>query len=136
MNKRLNSIMLIDDNNDDNFYHKRIIKKSNVTDSVIVMDSGFKALEYLKTTSFEKTGPPDLIFLDINMPRMNGWEFLEEYDKLDDKIKSKVIITMLSTTRNPDDIKKAKELNSLPIKDFISKPLTIKLLLEIVEKHF
>ncbi len=61
-------------------------------DNVIIMNSGFKALDYLKS----KSSPhPDLIFLDINMPGMNGWEFLTEYNTLDKELQSKAIVTLI-----------------------------------------
>src|SRR5688572_14604805 len=80
MNKELKSIMLIDDNPDDNFIHERAIKKINSESVVITKLSGADALSYLKS---RETPCSDLIFLDINMPEMNGWEFLERYRKLD-----------------------------------------------------
>ncbi|MDB5257653.1 MAG: response regulator [Chitinophagaceae bacterium] len=125
--------MLIDDNADDNFYHERVIRKSHTTDNVIVKHTAMDALEYLKS---EKTDSihPDLIFLDINMPGMNGWEFLEEYNKLEKRFQSRAIVVMLTTSDNPDDKKKAK--SSEVASEFRTKPLTPDMLQEIVNKYF
>lgn len=133
MNKRLNCIMLIDDNPDDNFFHERVIKKVDAANHVVVQQSGKEALEYLKGKEFHTDKHPDLIFLDINMPGMNGWEFLEEYKKLDKELQSRIIVVMLTTSDNPDDKSKALEFN-VPF-DFKVKPLTKAMLEEIIGKY-
>jgi len=131
MNNKLHCIMLIDDNADDNFFHAREIKKTHLDTIVVTKDSGTKALEYLKA----KTEPhSDLIFLDINMPGMNGWEFLKEYNKLDKALQSRAIIIMLTTSDNPDDVAKANT-NSF-VSDYITKPLTKEIMEDIIKKYF
>ncbi len=74
MADKLNCIMLIDDNEDDNFFHSRVIQKNSLANNVIVMPSALEALGYLKLKDQQRI-KPDLILLDINMPGMNGWEF-------------------------------------------------------------
>lgn len=133
-NQKLNCIMLIDDNNDDNFYHERVIKKNDAADQVVSIESGTEALEYLKDRKRQEEGHPDLIFLDINMPGMNGWEFIEEYKKLDEGLRSKVVVIMLTTSDNPDDKIKAGDIGVLA--DFRTKPLTKEMLNEIISKYF
>ena len=125
--------MLVDDNPHDNFFHERVINQNNAADIVVAKQTGMDALEYLKSKKDEDMHP-DLIFLDINMPGMNGWEFLEEYNKLDEKFKSRAIIIMLTTSDNPDDKMKAKLLNVAS--EFKTKPLTQEMLEEIMEKYF
>ena len=123
--------MLVDDNDDDNFFHEREIKKTHLDTIVVTKDSGIKALEYLKT----KTEPhSDLIFLDINMPGMNGWEFLKEYDKLDKVLQSRAIIIMLTTSDNPDHVAKANTYSF--VSDYITKPLTKEIMDDINKKYF
>ena len=126
--------MLIDDNPDDNFFHERVIRKSDAANMVIAKQTGMEALEYLKSKKDNSDTHPDLIFLDINMPRMNGWEFLEEYNKLDKRFQSNAIVVMLTTSGNPDDRMKAELLNG--VSDFKTKPLTREMLAEILEKYF
>ncbi len=126
--------MLVDDNHDDNFFHKREINKDNHEIIVIVKNTGLEALEYLKTKKDAIESHPDLIFLDINMPGMNGWEFLEEYNKLVKELQSQVIIIMLTTSDNPDDENKAKKYSF--VSDYIIKPLTKERLNEIATRYF
>lgn len=126
--------MLIDDNKDDNFFHERVIKKNNSADVVVTKQSGMAALEYLKNKENNESPHPDMIFLDINMPGLNGWEFLAEYDKLDKELQSKIVIVMLTTSENPDDKEKALALNVLA--DFRIKPISKNMLNEIIEKYF
>jgi CheY-like chemotaxis protein len=136
--KKINCILLIDDNPADNEFHKIKIMKAGVCNHIQIVTNGQKALEYIikagepkQSESFPK---PDLIFLDINMPGMNGFEFLEAYNKLDTKLKSKVVIIMLSTSLNPDDRERA--IANKEVTDFQNKPLTVQLLHETIEKHF
>ncbi len=131
MNKRpgCKSIMLIDDNPDDNFFHEREIKKTHLIDTITIMNSGFKALDYLKSKLLPH---PDLIFLDINMPGMNGWEFLTEYNILDEELHSKAIVVMLTTSDNTRD--RAKALNI--VRGFKTKPLTKAMLEDVINTYF
>jgi CheY-like chemotaxis protein len=131
MRKKLNNILLIDDDPDDNFFHQIIIKKMNMVHNIDVVTDGVKALEYLKR---ENQVQPELIFLDINMPRMNGWEFLAEYKKADIKSKSKIIIMILTTSANPDDLQKAKEIEE--VSGFETKPLSPESLTSILNEYF
>jgi CheY-like chemotaxis protein len=126
--------MLVDDNADDNFFHEWEIKKAHADAVVIPQQTGIEALEYLKSNKDDKNLHPDLIFLDINMPGMNGWEFLDEYNKLDEKFKSRAVVIMLTTSENPDDMNKAKSMKIAS--DFKTKPLTGKMLEEIKDKYF
>ena len=134
MSKTLKCILLIDDNPDDNFIHERVIRKNNVAENVVAKQTGWEAIDYLKANRKNNHLPPDLIFLDINMPGMNGWEFLNEYEKLDEMSKSRAIVVMLTTSENPDDMQKAKAMNLAS--DFKTKPLTREMLKEIIEKYF
>ena len=95
---------------------------------VQVAHNGQEALEYLTNSgrfSGHRPAPTaGLIFLDINMPGMNGWEFLEAYKKLPDEQTQKIKILMLTTSNNPDEEKKAVDIPE--VKGFIHKPLTLE----------
>ncbi len=131
MKKKLNCILLIDDDADDNFYHKIIINEMNIVDKIDTAVNGIEALAYL---SKEGQTPPDLIFLDLNMPKMNGWEFLNEYKNLSAEQRAKVVILILSTSANPDDIAKAKNIEA--VMGFETKPLSKELLTQIIKEKF
>ncbi len=131
MKKKLNCILLVDDDHEDCFFHQIVIKKMNITECIEVAKNGLEALEFL-----QKENPlvPELIFLDINMPKMNGWEFLEQYKHLDPKRKARITIMMLTTSVNPDDIRKAKEFED--VTGYKTKPLSAEMLNDILKKYF
>lgn len=131
MRKKLNCILLVDDDSDDNFFHKIIINEMNIVNQIDVVMNGVEALKYLKN---ENQLPPDIIFLDINMPKMNGWEFLEHYKHLNLAQKAKVVIVILTTSANPDHIQKAKEIED--VTGFETKPLTKEMLTKLLQQHF
>lgn len=126
--------MLIDDNPDDNFIHERVINRTERVNKIVVMESAEEALSYLKINEKNLDKNPNMIFLDINMPGMNGWEFLEEYEKLNVKRKAKMVVVMLSTSFNPADQEKARAIKAN--KGFVTKPLTTTKFNELLEKHF
>lgn len=134
MSKPLQCILLVDDNPDDNFIHERVIRNNHYSDCVISKESAREALSFIKSRSITEASQIDIIFLDINMPGMNGWEFLEEYNKLDKALQNGVIVVMLTTSDNPEDKAKAKEWGFTS--DFKTKPLTKAMMDEIINKYF
>ena len=134
MEKKLNCILLIDDDYATNLYHKMVIEDANCTNKIIVKTSAIEALEYFKNPFDEENPKPNLVFLDINMPKMTGWEFMEEYKKLDCSQQAENIIVMLSTSSHPDDLRRAKE-NPL-IKEYRGKPLSEEILHDLVSKYW
>ena len=131
MRKKLNSILLVDDDPDDNYFHQIIINEMNIVNKIDIVVNGIEAIAYLKE---ENCTPPEIIFLDLNMPKMNGWEFLEHYKHLNIAQKAKVLILILTTSANPDDIKRANEIKE--VTGFETKPLTKELMSEILRQHF
>ena len=139
MTKKLRLILLIDDDIDDNFFHKRVINKVGITEEVVECSNGEDAIDFLmnkgKYAGEDKPYPqPDLLFLDINMPKMNGWEFLDAYDKLPPHIQGGPVVAMLTSSTNPQDIKRAMKYNI--VRDYRNKPLTQDMLKNILEKYF
>jgi len=124
----IKTILLIDDDHATNEYHKIIIKNANICEYLIVYRYADKALEWLK--SINKDDFPELILLDINMPRMDGFEFLEKYEKMFADSSHSVIV-MLTTSINSIDKEKSKKYNIL---DFVNKPLTVYWLQSIDDK--
>lgn len=136
--KDLNCILLIDDEEINNYLNTRLIGKLNIDVHVESVLNGKEALEYLtctgKYSDNKKYPQPGLIFLDINMPGMNGWEFLVEYSKLPDEKKGKIVVAMLTASINPDDEKKAHAYEG--VNDFLNKPLTLDVLRGLIDKYF
>lgn len=132
--KKVNCILLIDDNEADNEFHRRAILKAGVSDRVEIANRAQKALDYLINCGATNAAIPELIFLDINMPGMNGFEFLEEYNKLDENMKAKMVVFMLTSSLLPEDKDKAE--HSGQVSAFLTKPLTSQMVTEIIEKHF
>lgn len=125
--------MLVDDNDTDNFISKRIIEITKFSDNVIVKNSGKSALDYLHENEENPEGIPDIIFLDINMPIVDGFVFLYEYEKFGNTIKDKCRVIILSSSDNKRDIDKI--INNDFVIKFVTKPLTEKTLEEILEMN-
>jgi len=116
--------LLIDDNYIDNFVTRKILEGSNFAETIIVVRSANEAINSLRDGLLK----PDVIFLDVRMPLMSGFEFLEEYDKIDmDKLDIKIF--MLSSSLDPVDLRKSTD--NKYITQFIHKPLTQKALEEL-----
>ena len=117
--------LLIDDNYIDNFVTRKILEGGNFAEKVVVSQSATDAIESLRSGTVK----PDVIFLDIRMPGMGGFEFLQEYDKLHIDNKEAIKIFMLSSSLDPTDLKKSS--NNKYITQFIHKPITQKTLDDI-----
>lgn len=139
MKQQLNCILLIDDDEPTNFLNKMMVEQAGCARHVQVVQSGKEALQYLTGTGPFDQGDgtllhPDLIFLDINMPAMDGWEFLDKYKLLPAAQKAKIIMIMLTTSLNPDDEARTREIPE--IAGFENKPLLLDRLESILAKHF
>jgi len=137
--QKLNCVLLIDDDEPTNFLSSMLLEQANCTEQIMVAENGRKALDYLTGTELfsldSNSFPcPDIIFLDINMPAMNGWEFLENYQKLKKKHQGKIIMIMLTTSLNPDDKIRAQKMPE--ISGFENKPLTIEMIGRVLKKYF
>ena len=130
----MNTILFIDDDKVTNFYNRKIVNKYQKVKNVISVNSGKSALDYLINTVTKDAIIPDLIFLDINMPGMSGWEFLEEYKKIDTKITKDIKVILLTTSSNNEDYERSKQIHI--IDGYINKPLSVNLLEEIVKEHY
>lgn len=127
--KTIDLVMLVDDNETDNFISKRIIEITKFANRVEVKNSGKSALDYLRDNQENIDDLPNLIFLDINMPIVDGFVFLYEFEKFNNLIKDKCKVIILSSSDNKRDIDKI--VNNNHVIKFITKPLTETALEEV-----
>ena len=140
--KKVNQILLVDDNPADNEFHTRAIVKSGVADHLLCIPSASESLNYLRKSLAEEDNSacatPNLLFLDLNMPGMNGFEFMDKLVALPDpyKRKSKIRIFILTGSLDPADFKLAMQKHSDLITGFRLKPLVESVFTDIVEHYF
>ncbi len=127
--ERLNLVMLIDDNETDNFISKRIIELNGFAENVEVKHSGRSALDYLEEHKNDLALLPELIFLDINMPIVDGFVFLYEFENFPETVQKKCKVVILSSSDNKKDIDKI--INNNHVIKFLTKPLTEQALQEV-----
>ncbi len=123
---KYNCIMLIDDSEIDNMVNAHILSKNNIAKNIIVHSSANDALNYLSKIDKAESNMvvPDVILLDINMPIMNGFGFLVEFEKFDESLLQKIKVIMLTSSVDPNDIRRSKEYKT--VQSFISKPLSLE----------
>lgn len=123
---KLKHILLIDDNDMDNYISNYIINKNNVTEKITMKTSAIDALEYLNTLQTNPKEFPDLIFLDIRMPVMDGFDFLEEFIKFPQAINKQCDVVILSSSNHQKDIDRALQYSV--VKKYFTKPLELSML--------
>jgi CheY-like chemotaxis protein len=131
--KKIACTLLVDDDDTTNFINQMLLKDLGITHEILITHNGKEAMDLIQQRQLSNQDLPDLIILDINMPVMNGFEFLEAFEKIKRKGNPSVIIVMLSTSMNPEDVSDAE---GTAIKEFLNKPLTEHSLKEVVNKHF
>lgn len=122
-NPRFENILLIDDNDINNIMHERLLEISNFAKNIVVKSSAVDGLEYLRTEVTDAASAPDVIFLDIRMPIMDGFGLLAEFHTLPDYIQKKAKVVMLSSSLDEQDNEKAKSFPQVVA--FLVKPLSI-----------
>ncbi|GAL61175.1 two-component response regulator [Algibacter lectus] len=131
MNTPVN-ICIVDD---DDIYQFTVVKTLELLEfekNIKVFSDGEEALEFLLSNLNQNDELPDVIFLDINMPIMDGYQFMEEYVKIKSKLGKKTVIYMVSSSVDPVDIEKAKRISD--ISDYIIKPIEPGKLKSIMEQ--
>ena len=126
---RFKHVLLVDDNEIDNFINERIISSSGFSEQIVVRNSADGALSYLREIAGDENKIPDFIFLDLNMPVKDGFGFLADFDGISDAVKKKSRVIVLSSSISPEDINKASA-NPYVFK-YLNKPLTEKYLAAI-----
>ena len=139
MNKKINCVLLVDDDSGTNFINKMILEKTSFAIRIETVLNGKEAIDFIKSNrnkdnTKEQKIEQILIFLDINMPVMDGWRFLELFRELSTEQKKHITIIMLSASLNPAD--KLNAYNYSEISGFYSKPLTFDTLKDILDINF
>lgn len=125
------NICLVDDDKIYQFTAKKIIESTNLTKAVLSFYNGEEAIEFLKSNLQNADSIPDIIFLDINMPIKDGWEFLEEFKSILNDVKKRIVIYMVSSSVDDYDIKKSKEYSF--VTDYIIKPINRERFEQLIE---
>jgi CheY-like chemotaxis protein len=125
------NVLLIDDNDMDNYISKYIVTASKIAEKINIFTSPIEALAYLATLKSNCEKFPDFIFLDIRMPDMDGFGFLDEYSKFPEDIIMKSSVFMLTSSDHASDVNRA--LNYPVVKKFLVKPLTKDILNELIQ---
>ena len=120
--RKIELLALVDDDDTFVFITKRIIEKTDYVKEIKVFSNGLEALNYLKENLNSEYNLPDVIFLDLSMPIMDGWQFLDEFSHLESERTQKIIIYICSSSISPHDLLKAKKMSA--VSDFIIKPVT------------
>tara|TARA_R110002124_G_scaffold287038_1_gene470008 strand:+ start:3023 stop:3424 length:402 start_codon:yes stop_codon:yes gene_type:complete len=125
----MKNILLIDDSTMDNYISEFIIKEAKIAEKINVFTSPIEALVYLRTMQSKQEEFSDAIFLDINMPEMNGFGFLDEFSKFPEEIIKRTSIFMLTSSDDPNDIERALKYSA--VKKYFVKPLSNAILNEV-----
>ncbi|MFI0430709.1 response regulator [Mariniflexile sp. HMF6888] len=128
----IRTLTLIDDDDIFVFLTKKAIEQTKLVDLIKVFENGLDALNFLKENKHNVDVLPEIILLDLSMPIMNGWQFLEEYAKLNPTIGKKITIYICSSSISHDDITRAKAINE--VSDYIIKPITKDKLIDLIKK--
>lgn len=132
--QKLTCALLVDDDQTTNYLNTLLLKRLDVTDNILVALNGQEALELIQIHCHDATPDcPALILLDVKMPVMDGFAFIETYNQLPLSEKQAIIIVMLTTSLHPQDVDRVQKLD---IAGFLNKPLTENKLNDILKNHF
>lgn len=130
MHRELERVMLVDDHANTNLYNEIVLNDAKAAKEIIMYQSAKDALIYLEQGNYKV----DVIFLDVNMPVMDGWQFLEKHNIMEDREQDNVLIVMLTASINSEDQKRA--LSNHSIDEIFTKPLTVEVVEQIVDTYW
>jgi two-component system, chemotaxis family, chemotaxis protein CheY len=130
---KFSDVYVVDDDKVFHFIIKKLLMNNKIDVNPDFFENGLLAIEKLKRNLDKGENPPDLILLDINMPILDGWQFLEEFKEIKDKLKKDVIIYIVSSSDDKADKNRAKSFEK-EVKDYYLKPMTSEDLKTIFSK--
>jgi two-component system, chemotaxis family, chemotaxis protein CheY len=125
-------VALVDDDKIFQLTASKTLIATQLTNKILQFENGEEALDFIRSNLDNKSGLPDYIFLDINMPFVDGWMFLDDYVKLKSKLPKPMTIYMVSSSIDPRDINRAK--SHADVSDYVIKPVTREKFLELLSK--
>ncbi|MCA1745177.1 MAG: response regulator [Bacteroidales bacterium] len=131
--KAIDTLYVVDDDNTFQFLAGEVIKSTNAVNKIKYFSNGAEAISYLESVIAEPANLPEVIFLDLFMPVMDGWGFLQEYTRLKPSLSKKITIYILSSSIDPNDVERAKSITD--VSDYIIKPITKDKFLNALSKY-
>lgn len=130
--RKINTVAIIDDDDIYQYSAKKNINATELANNIVSLYDGQEAIEYFSEHLEKPEELPDIVFLDLNMPITDGWQFLEQYAAIRKKIKKDITIYITSSSMNPDDLIHARNISE--VSDYIIKPITLGKFKELLEK--
>lgn len=127
------NILLVDDDSIANFLIEKIVQSTGLARNIFKALNGREALQVFERHFSGSLPVPEVVLLDLNMPIMNGFEFLQAYNNLEFVEKDHVLIILVTSSNNPSDIERAKQLG---IKYYLTKPISADTIKGILLKEF
>ncbi|WP_417603077.1 response regulator [Owenweeksia hongkongensis] len=132
MGEKVGMVCVIDDDNVYRFTTEKYIQMLNLPIKVVSFGDGEMALEYLKNNSNQADNLPDIMFLDVNMPVMDGWDFLDEYEDLRNSLIKEIKIYLVSSSTDERDHNRS--MKYAYVEDYIVKPITEEYLERLIKR--
>ena len=130
--KRLKQITIIDDNKIFVFLTSKLIENTNLVNEISCFENGLDAINFIKENATKEENLPEIILLDLSMPIMDGWQFLDLYVKAAPSLAKKITLYIVSSSISPDDVNRAKSIDE--VSDYIVKPITQEKLTKIISE--
>lgn len=131
--EHIKTVTVVDDDDVFVYLTTKIMKQTRLVDSITVFSNGLDALDFIKANRENVEVLPKIMFLDLSMPIMNGWQFLTEYASLNLGRTNKMTIYICSSSISPDDVSRAKTFSA--VSDYIIKPITKDKFVEIIQGY-